>query len=379
MHAAFSLVHSLTTHPQARKLDQTLVNFFMSCLGGVLWFFLITAVIDVIGLPILNMAAMVAALGLAVGFAVGGVMSNFVAGIMILARKPFKVGDYIEAQGVQGSVNKVCRTTGGVGVAVQPLTQRYQIDMFMTTLLSPDNKTITVPNQPLATETLINYSEEKKRRVDLIVGVAYKSDLAKTRKILVKLAKTHSKVLKEPATVVNVHELADSSVNFVLRPWVKTADYWSVYWDLHAQVKVALDNVRGVLLFVWLAACCLRTDDCCAQAGIGIPFPQRDIHIVDDQVEEVSDNESEYISEGEEVEPDMTEESLDLGSKIGSKVLGGIKKIGSGILSKKGSKSKKGETPKEEEETPKEEAKEEEADAPTKTKSKSKKSKSKTK
>lgn len=220
----------------ARKMDETLQGFLLSVIKGILWLLLITAIIDAINLELLSLGALIGAMGLAIGFAVGGIMSNFVAGIMILAKKPFVVGDYIEAAGTQGFVKN--------------------IDMFMTTLNSHDNRVITVPNQPLATETVINYTKEKKRRVDLVMGVAYDADLVQTRKILSKIAKKHSKVLDEPPTQIAVHELADSSVNFVMRPWCKKEDYWQVYWDMHAQVKVALDN-----------------------AGIGIPFPQRDIHV----------------------------------------------------------------------------------------------------
>lgn len=281
-----------------RKFDETLKGFLLSCLKGVLWLLLITAIIDAIDLQLLSLGALIAAAGLAIGFAVGGIMSNFVAGVMILAKKPFIVGDYIEAQGVQGFVKR--------------------IDMFMTTLHSHDNRVISVPNLPLASDTVINYTKEKKRRVDLIMGVAYDADLVQTRKILAKIAKKHSKVLSEPATQIAVHELGDSSVNFVMRPWCKKEDYWQVYWDMHAQVKVALDN-----------------------AGIGIPFPQRDIHLYDGVVAEPVEYVEEESESSEEVDEVVEKETPKKGSKAAKGIKKGLSALKSSVSGKKSKKTSK--------------------------------------
>jgi len=263
-----------------RKFDETLVNFLCGVIGFVLKVLLFTAVIDALGLELLSLAALIGALGIAVGFAVGGLMANFVAGVLLLTRKPFVKGDYIEAQGVAGSV--------------------AEIDMFKTTLYTPDNKVVFVPNLPLATESLTNYSKNDTRRVDLVVGVAYDADLKTTKKLLERVTRKHPLVLRDPAINVQVSELGDSAVSFIVRPWVKKADYWTVFWDLTEQFKLKLD-----------------------EAGIGIPFPQRDVHVFDGVPTEAKEVE---FSETESEEEQVVETTTTNGT--GKKIKGAVQGVG---------------------------------------------------
>ena len=156
--------------------------------------------------------------------------------MLIILFRPYKVGDYVEGGGVSGTVEEV--------------------QIFTTVLKSPDNKMIIVPNAQVMGGTITNYSARAERRIDLVVGVGYDADLDKTRQVLMDLLTSDERILGEPAPVIGVVELADSSVNFVVRPWVKTADYWSVYFDLNERIKKRFDK-----------------------EGITIPFPQRDVHI----------------------------------------------------------------------------------------------------
>jgi len=171
-------------------------------------------------------------------FALGIVVA---AGIMIILFRPFKVGDYIEAGGTEGDVE--------------------DISIFTTIFATKDNKKVIVPNNEITSGIITNYSAKRKRRIDLVIGVGYDDDLAKTKKILTKVASAHKSVLKTPELQVAVAELGDSSVNLVVRPWVKTNDYWDVRFDLTEQIKVALDK-----------------------EGISIPYPQRDLHIISGNV-----------------------------------------------------------------------------------------------
>jgi len=219
-----------------RKMDEALVGYINSLASVVLKVVLFIAVVDALEVELISLSAVLGALSLSIGLAVGGMFGNFVGGFVLLINKPIVVGDWIEAQGHSGAVK--------------------QIDVFHTVLLTGDNKTITVPNGPLSTGSIVNYSRKPQRRIDMVVGVAYDADLTQTKAILTKVCQQNDKVLDEPALNVQVHELGDSSVNFVVRPWVNTADYWSTYWELHTSIKYALDA-----------------------ANIGIPFPQRDIHL----------------------------------------------------------------------------------------------------
>jgi small conductance mechanosensitive channel len=183
-----------------------------------------------------SLIALLGAAGLAVGLALQGSLSNFAAGVLIVLFRPYKVGDWIEGGGVSGAVEEV--------------------QILTTVLKTGDNKRVIIPNSQIMGTTITNYSANETRRVDLVVGVSYGDDLDKVRTELEGLVAADERVLKDPAVTIAVSELADSSVNFVLRPWVKTADYWGVYFDLTEAIKKRFDEV-----------------------GISIPFPQRDVHI----------------------------------------------------------------------------------------------------
>eukprot|EP01108_Squamamoeba_japonica_P007739 TRINITY_DN663_c0_g1_i1.p1 TRINITY_DN663_c0_g1~~TRINITY_DN663_c0_g1_i1.p1 ORF type:complete len:385 (-),score=195.55 TRINITY_DN663_c0_g1_i1:92-1180(-) len=289
-----------------KKFDPAVENFIMSTIGTLFKVILFTTVFGVLKIELLSLAAIIAALGLALGFTLGGLMSNFIAGLLLLTRKPFVKGDFIEAQGHMGTVT--------------------QIDVFLTTLASPDNKVVTIPNMPLASDTVINYSRTDNRRVDLVVGVAYDADLPATKRLLEKMCSKNEFTLKEPKATVGVLELGDNSVNFVVRPYVKPADYWSCYFSMQKAIKEALD-----------------------EHGIGIPFPQRDVHLYEGVVGEARSDPLEFSeseSDEEVQEAEVTKKSsklLDV-SKKGAKALKGVGKgVGKGLKSvtKVGKKSKK--------------------------------------
>jgi small conductance mechanosensitive channel len=183
-----------------------------------------------------SFVAIVGAAGLAVGLALQGTLQNFAGGVIILILRPFKVGDYVEGGGLAGTVN--------------------EIQIFNTILLTPDNVRVIIPNGKLSNENIKNYSAEDKRRVDMVFGIGYGDDIKKAKDTLYEILKANDKILSDPAPTVAVSELADSSVNFVVRPWVKNSDYWPTYFEIHEAVKKEFD----------------------AQ-GISIPFPQRDVHL----------------------------------------------------------------------------------------------------
>lgn len=221
------------------KIDQTLVSFAGNIIYGLALAFVVIAALSQLGINTTSLAAVVAAAGLAIGLALQDSLSNLASGVMIILFRPFKIGDFIEAAGTAGTVE--------------------EISIFTTKMKTPDNKTIITPNGSIISGNITNFSAKPTRRVDMIFGVGYGDDLAKVKKTLEKIVSSDDRILKEPAPVVAVHELADSSVNFVVRPWVNTADYWNVYWDITEKVKTEFDK-----------------------AGISIPFPQRDMHIVYD-------------------------------------------------------------------------------------------------
>ncbi|MGB5347040.1 MAG: mechanosensitive ion channel domain-containing protein [Woeseia sp.] len=227
----------------ARKLmkkqavDQILETFVSNLLYWALMAFVIIAAITEIGVKTTSFIAVIGAAGLAVGLALQGSLSNFAAGVLIVLFRHYKVGDFIEAGGVSGSV-----------VSVQILT---------TTLRTGDNKAVIIPNGNILKGTITNYSANDTRRIDMVFGVGYGDDLDKARATMKEVIDADERVLTEPACVIAVDELADSSVNFNVRPWVKTADYWAVRWDLTEAIKKRFDK-----------------------DGISIPFPQRDLHII---------------------------------------------------------------------------------------------------
>ncbi|MCG6933696.1 MAG: mechanosensitive ion channel [Gallionella sp.] len=218
------------------KVDAMLARFIGSLIYVSLLTFVILAAINQLGVQTTSFIAVIGAAGLAVGLALQGSLANLAAGVLIILFRPYKVGDFIEGGGVAGTAEEV--------------------QIFTTVLKTPDNKTVIVPNSHIMSGTITNYSARTERRIDLVVGVSYDADLDKTRRVLTTLLDEDERILKEPAPTIGVIELADSSVNFVVRPWVKTTDYWPVYFDLNERIKKRFDA-----------------------EGISIPFPQRDVHL----------------------------------------------------------------------------------------------------
>lgn len=206
------------------KYDLTLQRFFHNILAWALKILLILLVVSTLGVDITAFAAIIAAAGLAVGLALQGSLSNFAGGVLIMVFKPYKIGDLVEAQGVIGVVS--------------------EIDIFNTRMVSPDNKMVVVPNGAMANGNIINYTSEGKIRVDLEVGVSYDSDIKKTKEVLLEVLTTNSKVLQSPAPFVGVSNLADSSVQFVVRPYCKPEHYWDVYFESYENVKLALNKAN---------------------------------------------------------------------------------------------------------------------------------------
>ncbi|MCK9173354.1 MAG: mechanosensitive ion channel [Desulfuromonas thiophila] len=218
------------------KVDDLLVSFVCSLTYMALLAFVVIAALNQIGIQTTSFIAILGAAGLAVGLALQGSLSNFAAGVLMIIFRPFQTGDYIEGGGVAGQV------------------QETQI--FTTHLLTPDNKLVIVPNANLMSGNIVNYSANNTRRIDLTVGVSYTDDLAHVKQVLEQILAADSRILPEPNPLVAVSELADSSVNLVVRPWVATKDYWAVYYDLTETIKTRFDA-----------------------AGISIPFPQQDVHL----------------------------------------------------------------------------------------------------
>ena len=217
-------------------IDETLVRFSEHLSYIALLVFVIIAALATLGFQTASFVAVIGAAGLAVGFALQGSLANFAAGVLLIVFKPFKVGDFVEAAGKKGTVKA--------------------IRIFNTVLNAPDNVRVIIPNAQVTGSSIMNYTVNGTRRVDLVFGISYDDDLKKAQQVIEKVIADDSRILKEPATTVAVSELGDSSVNFVVRPWVQAADYWSVYFDITANVKLALDK-----------------------NGITIPYPQRDIHV----------------------------------------------------------------------------------------------------
>lgn len=221
---------------ESQEVDKTLVSFVSNFVGMVLLIFVIIAAVGALGVQTTSFIAVIGAAGLAIGLALQGSLSNFASGVLIVLFRPYKVGDWIEAAGVSGSVEEV--------------------QILTTVLKTGDNKQVIVPNAQIMGSIITNYSANDKRRVDLVVGVGYKDDLDKVRKTLEELVAADDRILDEPACTIAVSELADSSVNFVVRPWAATADYWGVKFDLTEAIKKRFDK-----------------------EDISFPFPQQDVHL----------------------------------------------------------------------------------------------------
>jgi small conductance mechanosensitive channel len=218
------------------QIDKTLIPFVSSFFYYLVLAFVVIAVLGIFGIPTASFIAVVGAAGLAIGLALQGTLANFSSGVMLLVFRPFRVGDYVDAGGTAGSV--------------------VSIGVFSTTLNTPDNVRIVVPNSSVYGQTIKNYSANDTRRNDLVVGVAYNDDLGRAIETIKSVVTSDPRVLKEPAPVVAVSELADSSVNLVVRPWCSKEDYWGLRFDLTRKLKEELER-----------------------AGCSIPFPQSDVHI----------------------------------------------------------------------------------------------------
>lgn len=220
----------------SRDFDQTLENFLLSLAGMTLKVLLGITVISMLGVQMTSFIALLGAAGLAVGMALSGTLQNFAGGVMLLIFRPYKIGDVITTQGHTGAVK--------------------EIQIFNTVLNTPDGQTVFVPNAPISNNSLINYSTEGKRRVDLSVGIDYAADIEQARSVILGIMNNDSRILSDPAPFVGVETLADSSVNLAVRPWCLVADYWDVYFDTNEKVKNILDK-----------------------NNISIPFPQSVVHM----------------------------------------------------------------------------------------------------
>ena len=201
--------------------DESLKKFSLSLLTWIFKIVLILVVLGTVGVETTSFAAILASAGLAIGMALQGSLGNFAGGVLIMIFKPFKIGDLIEAQGEVGVVK--------------------EIEIFTTKLIGLSNKEIIIPNGALSNGNIVNYTTEGTRRVDLVYGVSYDADIKQTKNVIMNVLTSHPKVLKDPAPAVTVLELAESSVNFAVRPWCNTEHYWDVYFDVTENVKEALD------------------------------------------------------------------------------------------------------------------------------------------
>ncbi len=226
------LIKVLNKVMTTRQYDISLQKFLVNLVTWGLKIFLIITVISTLGVETTSLAAVIAAAGLAVGLALQGSLSNFAGGVLLIIFKPYKIGDLIEAQGILGEVK--------------------EIEIFTTKLVTPENKLAIVPNGAMANGNIINYTEEGQMRVDTTIGIGYGEDIKKAKEVLMEVLTSNPQVLQEPAPSVNVSELADSSVNFAVRPFCRPEHYWDVYFATLENCKLALDN-----------------------AGIEIPYPHQ--------------------------------------------------------------------------------------------------------
>lgn len=230
------IVSALDKLFRARQMDEMLVRFISSIIRWVLLLFVVIAALSQLGIDTTSLIALLGAAGLAIGLALQGSLQNFAAGVLLIIFRPFKKGDYVEVGGDSGTVDA--------------------ISIFTTTLLTPDNKVVIVPNGAVLANSITNYSAMPTRRVDMVFGISYDDDLLKAKSLLEEIVSADERVLPEPAPVVALGELADSSVNFLVRPWVNAGDYWGVLWDTTETVKLRFD-----------------------EAGLSIPYPQMDLHL----------------------------------------------------------------------------------------------------
>lgn len=218
------------------QIDNAVVSFLVGILRTIIVVAALLMALSHVGIQTTSFIAILGAAGLAVGLALQGSLSNFASGVLIMIYRPFHSGDYVEAGNIAGTV--------------------LSIELFNTVMKTPDNKVVTVPNSQITNSPITNYSQQPTRRVDMVIGVSYAADLKKTKQVLMQVINEDERVLPEPEPRVAVTELGDSSVNLIVRPWVNSEDYWPVYWDMMEKIKIRLD-----------------------ENGIGIPFPQMDVHL----------------------------------------------------------------------------------------------------
>jgi len=222
------------------KTDEILVKFVRNIVYTALLAFVVLAALAQLGIQTTSFIAVIGAAGLAIGLALQGSLANFAAGVMLIIFRPFKVGDFIEAGGTSGVVEEIM--------------------IFSTKMKSPDNKQLYVPNGGIISGTIVNYSAKDQRRVDLVFGCGYGDDIKQAKALLEEIVTGNPLVLDDPAPTIGVLELGDNSVNFAVRPWVNSADYWDAYFQITEAVKERFDA-----------------------AGLSIPFPQRDVHLIKDE------------------------------------------------------------------------------------------------
>lgn len=235
--AARALRRAVRRLLERAHVEPTLVQFTGNFVHWALFVFALIAAMGVLGIQTTSLVALLGAAGLAVGLALQGSLANVAGGVLLLFLRPFRLGDFVEAAGVMGTVK--------------------DIDIFTCTFLTPDNKRVTIPNAAITGGNVINYTVTGTRRLDLTIGVAYHEDLARVRAVIADVVKPHPLVLADPPPVIGVMELADSSINIVVRPWVKSPDYWDAHFALTEAIKTRFDA-----------------------EGITIPFPQRDVHLI---------------------------------------------------------------------------------------------------
>ena len=221
---------------EKRNMDVSLKPFIRSLVNILLKALLFISVLGMVGIEMTSFIALLGAAGLAVGMALSGTLQNFAGGVMILLFKPYRVGDFVEAQGYMGTVK--------------------EIQIFNTIMLTVDNKTIIIPNSKISSDSLINYSAQETRRVDWVFGIGYGNKVEEAREIIESLVASDTRILKDPAHQIVLSELGDSSVNITVRAWVKSADYWDVKFKMNEDIYNQFND-----------------------KGINIPFPQMDVHI----------------------------------------------------------------------------------------------------
>jgi len=241
---ARKIANLLAKFMEKNNVDLTLVNFLKNLTYYTLVVLVVVAAVGRLGVNTTSFLTIIGAAGLAIGLALKDSLSNFAAGVMLVLFKPFTIGDVVSTAGITAKVEK--------------------ITIFNTLFCTADNQLVIVPNNKIISDIITNINAKDTRRIDLVVGIGYSDDMAKTKDILERLAQEDPRILTDPAPAVAVAELADSSVNLVFRPWVKTGDYWAVRCDLTENIKNALD-----------------------EAGISIPFPQQDVHLFVEKEEAV--------------------------------------------------------------------------------------------